>query len=78
MRTTIDRAGRLVIPRGMRSQVGLTEGGEVDISVRGAAILIEPVAGADLQKEGRFLVIPGGGPAIGDDAVRELRLGDQR
>ncbi len=78
MKTTIDKAGRLVIPRGMRSQVGLAEGGEVDISVHGAAILIEPVAGADLQKEGRFLVISHGGPAVDDDAVRELRLGDQR
>lgn len=62
----------------MRSQIGLAEGGEVDIAVHGAAILIEPVAGADLQKEGRYLVIPPTGSAIDDDTVRESRLADQR
>lgn len=78
MKTTIDRAGRLVIPRGMRAQVGLVEGGEVEIVVHGAAILIEPLAGYDLQKEGPFLVIPASGQALGDETVRELRLADQR
>lgn len=78
MKTTIDRAGRLVIPRGMRAQVGLVEGGEVDVVVHGSAILIEPLAGHDLQKEGPFLVITATGQALDDDAVRELRLGDQR
>jgi AbrB family looped-hinge helix DNA binding protein len=78
MKTTIDRAGRLVIPRGLRAQVGLADGGEVDVVVQGAAILIEPRAGLDLQTEGAFLVIPATGQAVDDDAVRELRLADQR
>jgi AbrB family looped-hinge helix DNA binding protein len=78
MKTTIDRAGRLVIPRGLRVQVGLADGGEVDVAVQGAAILIEPRAGLDLQAEGAYLVIPATGQAIDDDAVRELRLADQR
>jgi AbrB family looped-hinge helix DNA binding protein len=78
MKTTIDRAGRLVIPRGLRAQVGLADGGEVDVVVQGAAILIEPRAGLDLQAEGGFLVIPASGQAIDDDAVREIRLADQR
>jgi AbrB family looped-hinge helix DNA binding protein len=78
MKTTIDKAGRLVIPRGMRAQVGLTEGGEVEVAVHGSAILIEPVAGEDLHKEGSFLVIPASGQVLDDDAVRGLRFGDQR
>jgi AbrB family looped-hinge helix DNA binding protein len=78
MKTTIDRAGRLVIPRGLRAQVGLVEGGEVHVNVQGAAILIEPVAGLDLQTEGQFLVIPSAGQPIDDEAVRDLRLADQR
>jgi len=78
MRTKIDKAGRLVIPRGMRSEVGLLDGGEVDIALHGAAIIIEPVAGEDLQKEGRFVVIPKVGAPISDADVREQRLLDQR
>ena len=78
MKTTIDKAGRVVIPRGLRAQVGLTEGGEVDVSVQGAAILIEPLNGEELQREGPLIVIPAAGTPLDDDAVRELRLGDQR
>lgn len=78
MRTRIDAAGRLVIPQGLRTSVGLGEGGDVDVSVVGAGILIEPVAGHDLVREGDLIVIPDDGPAMDDDSVRELRLGDQR
>ncbi|HKZ92901.1 MAG TPA: AbrB/MazE/SpoVT family DNA-binding domain-containing protein [Candidatus Limnocylindrales bacterium] len=78
MRTTIDRAGRLVIPRGLRGQVGLRDGGEVDVAIRGASIVIEPVTGQDLGQEGPFVVIPASGQVMDDDAVRESRLGDQR
>lgn len=78
MKTTIDRAGRLVIPRGLRAQVGLADGGEVDVAIQGAAILIEPRVGRDLQAEGAYLVIPAAGATIDDDAVREVRLADQR
>ena len=78
MKTTIDRAGRLVIPRGLRAQVGLADGGEVHVVVQGAAILIEPRVGLDLQAEGAYLVIPAARETIDNEAVRELRLADQR
>ncbi len=78
MKTTIDKAGRLVIPRGLRAQVGLVQGGEVEVGVHGAAILIEPVAGDDLLKDGSFVVIPRTGTAVTDEDVRDLRLADQR
>ena len=77
MRTTVDKAGRLVIPRALRDRVGLGEG-EVEISCEGAGIRIEPVAGAGLVEQGGRLVIPASGAAVDDDGVRELRLGDQR
>jgi len=57
--------------------VGLS-GGEVEISCEGAGVRIEPVASEGLVEEGGRLVIPAGGAALDDDAVRELRLGDQR
>jgi AbrB family looped-hinge helix DNA binding protein len=78
MRTSIDRAGRLVVPRSLRSQVGLLEGGEVEIAVDGASIRIEPVPGTDLVEEAGFLVIPPAGVSLDDEAIRELRLADQR
>lgn len=56
----------------------MTEGGIVDIDVEGAAIIIEPVAGDDLQREGDFIVIPASGQVIHDADVREQRLADQR
>ena len=61
MRTTIDRAGRVVIPRVLRELVGLSDG-EVEISYEGAGIRIEPVAGEGLVEEGNRLVIPATAP----------------
>lgn len=78
MKVSVDRAGRLVIPRGMRAQVGLLEGGDVDLTVSGAAILIEPVGGEGLAREGPFVVIPRSGATLTDADVREQRLADQR
>lgn len=77
MRTTIDKAGRLVIPRWLREQVGLTAG-EVELARDGAGLRIEPVAGQGLTEERDRLVIPAGGAAIDDEAVRALRNADQR
>jgi AbrB family looped-hinge helix DNA binding protein len=72
MRTTIDKAGRLVIPRPLRDRVGLGHGGAVELELDGAAIRIEPIAGVKLHEEGGLLVIPATGVPIGEAAVREL------
>ena len=72
MRTTIDTAGRLVIPRSLRNRIGLDGGGEVEIELDGAAIRIEPVAGTELREDGGLLVIPTTGTSIDDTLVREL------
>lgn len=77
MRTTIDKAGRLVIPKRFRDQVGITAG-DVEVSVDGAGIRITGVATDDLVEEDGLLLLPGGGSALDADAVRELRLADQR
>jgi AbrB family looped-hinge helix DNA binding protein len=44
MRTTIDAAGRVVIPKPLREELGLAGGEEVDVRVRGGLIELEPVA----------------------------------
>jgi len=72
MRTTIDRAGRLVIPRLLRDRVGLSGGGEVELELDGAAIRIEPVSGSGLREDAGLLMIPTAGTPLSAASVREL------
>ncbi len=67
----------MVIPKALREQSGITAG-EVEISLDGAAIRVESVAVDDLVEEDGLLLLPSGGPELDADAVRELRLADQR
>jgi AbrB family looped-hinge helix DNA binding protein len=72
MRTTIDKAGRLVIPRSIRDRIGLGGGGIVELELDGAGVHIEPVAGTGLREEGDLLLIPAAGTPITTSLVREL------
>lgn len=76
MRTTIDTAGRVVLPKAMRRDVGIVPG-EVEIVVDGDALRISPVATDELTQDDGLLLLPDG-PAMTDDDVRDLRLVDQR
>jgi AbrB family looped-hinge helix DNA binding protein len=80
MRTTIDKAGRLVIPSQLRQRVGLGDGGEVDVELDGGAIRVEPVVARDLVEESDLLVIPATGRSLDVATVRDLidadRYGD--
>ena len=77
MRATIDKAGRVVIPRPLRDHLGLRPG-MVDVRVEGSGIRIEPLAGESLEERGGRLVIPAAGAVIGDDTVRSLRDAGQK
>jgi AbrB family looped-hinge helix DNA binding protein len=72
MRTTIDKAGRLVIPQSLRNRIGLAGGGEVELELDGAAVRISPVSGSALREDGGLLFIPAAGTPITGAAVREL------
>lgn len=72
MRTTIDKAGRLVIPRALRDRIGLAGGGEVELELDGAAIRLEAVAGSGLREDGGLMVIPAAGIPLTRAEVREL------
>lgn len=72
MRTTIDKAGRLVIPRVLRERIGLTDGGEVQVELDGAGVRVDPVSTGELVEEDGFLVIPPTGKPVTDEMVREL------
>jgi AbrB family looped-hinge helix DNA binding protein len=76
MKATIDKAGRLVIPKQLRDELGLTPG-LVEVNVQGAGLRVAPITDDTLVQEGDLLVIPGERP-ISDDDVRAMRNADQR
>ncbi|MGH2554196.1 MAG: AbrB/MazE/SpoVT family DNA-binding domain-containing protein [Actinomycetota bacterium] len=74
MRTTIDAAGRVVVPKGLREALGLRGGQEIEVSLRDGWIQIEPISSpVRLVKRGRVLVaepeVPV--PPLTGDEVRE-------
>jgi AbrB family looped-hinge helix DNA binding protein len=57
MRTTIDKAGRVVIPAAVREKAGLTAGTALEITVDDTGVRLERVApGPKLVRVGRRLV----------------------
>ena len=65
MRTTIDKAGRVVIPAPIRERAGLSPGSELEITEDEVGIRLERVAaGPRLVKVGRRLVAR---PTVGAD-----------
>jgi AbrB family looped-hinge helix DNA binding protein len=57
MRTTIDKAGRVVIPAALRDKAGLTPGAELEVSADELGLRLERVAaGPKLVKIGRRVV----------------------
>ena len=57
MRSTIDKAGRVVIPAAIRERAGLSPGTELEITVDETGVRLERVAsGPRLVKVGRRLV----------------------
>ena len=74
MRTTIDVAGRVVIPKALRDRLGLTGGQGLEIRERDGVIEIEPMPTAvELQEVGgvRTAVPAEDLPPLTADLVRE-------
>jgi len=76
MRATIDKAGRLVIPKVLRDRLGLGPG-EVEVVADGTALRVEALADHVLEERaGRLIPVTGVG--IDDEGVKALRHADQR
>ncbi|HEY5853485.1 MAG TPA: AbrB/MazE/SpoVT family DNA-binding domain-containing protein [Aldersonia sp.] len=74
MRTTIDPAGRLVIPKRIRDRIGLRGNEQVEITERDGRIEIEPApTEVELVREGSVLVARPDRPLppLTDKIVRE-------
>jgi len=70
MRSTIDRAGRVVIPSEVRKRLGLTAGTELEVVIEGFAVrLVRAVAGPEVVRRGERLVAR---PRAGDAERVEL------
>jgi AbrB family looped-hinge helix DNA binding protein len=73
MRTTIDAAGRLVVPKALRERARIAAGGEVEVTERDGVIEIVPVP-VDVEvvatAEGPVAVAGDQHPALTDAEVR--------
>jgi AbrB family looped-hinge helix DNA binding protein len=75
METTIDNAGRVVVPRSIRKAVGLSGAGPVDIVERDGQIVIsaQPVSKHLAERNGVTVCVPDEPlPTLDADAVRDL------
>jgi AbrB family looped-hinge helix DNA binding protein len=74
MRSTIDAAGRVVIPKSLRQRLGLKGGETLDIRERDGRIEIEPAPSPMrlVEREGRTVAVPEEDlPPLTDEIVRE-------
>ena len=81
MITTIDGAGRIVIPKATRSRLGLEAGQVVEIREREGLLEIEPVASEMVLKRrgGGLVAVPDQHlPPLTDDMVRATLDGTRR
>jgi AbrB family looped-hinge helix DNA binding protein len=69
MKTSIDSVGRVVVPKALRDELGLTPGSTIDISRYGAGLQLLPAGRtARLVEQGGVLVATGD-TKIDDDVV---------
>lgn len=74
METTIDAAGRVVIPKAMRARLGLADGGRVEVVEIDGAIRLSPAnVPMELVEVDGVPVVRAGDeiPPLTDEAVRE-------
>jgi AbrB family looped-hinge helix DNA binding protein len=60
MRTTIDRAGRIVVPKPLRDALGLTGGQQVELSARDGRLEVQlaPTAMRLENRRGHVVAVP--------------------
>ncbi|MDQ6774546.1 MAG: AbrB/MazE/SpoVT family DNA-binding domain-containing protein [Candidatus Dormibacteraeota bacterium] len=71
MRVTLDRGGRLVLPKPIRDAVGLAGGEQVEVRLAGVVIEIEPI-----QPRVRVRTRPGRLPVLAVDGETQTVTAD--
>ncbi len=73
-KVTLDRAGRVVLPKTLRDEMHLSPGDTLDITVKGDEVTLRPRRGATpLQKERGVWVFRTGTPLTADETEETLR-----
>jgi AbrB family transcriptional regulator (stage V sporulation protein T) len=71
---TLDRAGRVVLPKAIRDELRLSPGDVLEVTVRGDEVTLRPRRGATpLQKERGVWVFRSGEPLAADETEETLR-----
>lgn len=84
MRTTIDKAGRIVVPKKLRDRLGLVAGTEIEIDEYGGGLRVEPVVESPRawfeERDGWPVIVGDGSWRLTTDSVREMveEIRDQR
>jgi len=69
VRTTIDALGRIVVPKPLRDELGLTAGSTVDISRYGAGLQLVPTGRTARLVDEAGVLVASGSTTIDDDTV---------
>ena len=76
MRTTIDGAGRIVVPKKLRDRLGLVPGTEIEIDEEGSGLRVEPVFDKPRawieEREDGPVIVGDGSWTLTDDDVRTM------
>jgi len=73
-KVTLDRAGRVVLPKALRDEMHLSPGDTLDLTVKGDEVTLRPRRGATpLQKERGVWVFRTGKPVTADETEETLR-----
>jgi AbrB family looped-hinge helix DNA binding protein len=77
---TLDKAGRIVLPKPIRDELQLRPGDALEVGLEGARVSLTPVAQtAELKREHGIPVLHGTGPITVEDVRRTIhRVRQQR
>jgi AbrB family looped-hinge helix DNA binding protein len=78
MKTTIDSAGRLVVPKVLRDRLGLKPGSTVDVSPYGAGLQLVPVSRTARVRTIRGEVVAESETVVTDEDVFAILDADRR
>lgn len=81
MKTAIDSAGRVIVPKVLRDELGLAPGRELDIRSRDGVLVLEPLpTQVTLVRKGKQLVARPAEklPTLTQDEVRAVLEGSRR
>jgi len=78
METSIDSVGRIVVPKRLRDELGLTPGSTIDISRYGAGLQLVPAGRTARLVEESGVLVATGETTIDDDVVYGLIDGGRR